>query len=168
MQQIELKFQYSEADYQEFVRDYYWKNRGRWWILLAIALLVIIVISRGDMFDTPVNIFSVLIPLIFLAGFWWLIFRFIGKRTFGMMPHMQEQLQCGINEEELQLRGETFSSEFKWVGVQRIKETKNLFLVYNSNVSAVMLPKRAFSDQDVSLFRSIVAARPDLPVKWQL
>ncbi|MCC6461868.1 MAG: YcxB family protein, partial [Saprospiraceae bacterium] len=63
--------------------------------------------------------------------------------------------------------GQSFSSEFPWAEVLRLVETKGLFLVYNSNTNAVMLPKRAFSEQQLSDFRALASHLPGLEVKWR-
>jgi hypothetical protein len=61
-------------------------------------------------------------------------------------------------------------SEYKWPAFVRFSETKNLFLLYNSNFSFLMIPKHAFPDQEHleamrALARTIAPAPAAFPVQ---
>jgi YcxB-like protein len=60
--------------------------------------------------------------------------------------------------------------EYKWPAFVRFSETTNLFLLYNSNFSFLMIPKRAFPDQEHleamrALARTIAPATAAFPVQ---
>ncbi|MCB9316330.1 MAG: YcxB family protein [Lewinellaceae bacterium] len=167
MSPIELSFQYTEADYQEFLRHYFWKNRSRLYLALGVLALVALVITqRGDTASLSFWI-STLVPVTLILVLWWAVLRFSGRRAFQMTPEMSEQRNCVIDSDNITVRGQTFLSEFKWAGVLYLVETKNLVLVYNSKTNAVMLPKRAFSTDQFAAFKHLVDSNPALASKWK-
>lgn len=167
MSPIELSFQYTEADYQEFLRHYFWKNRSRLYLALGVLALVALVITqRGDTTSMSFWI-STLLPVTLILVLWWAILRFSGRRAFQMTPEMSEQRACVIDVDKIAVSGQTFLSEFKWAGVLYLVETKNLILVYNSKTNAVMLPKRAFSSNQLAAFKNLVDSNPTLAARWK-
>ena len=54
----------------------------------------------------------------------------------------------------------TGNIEAKWSSFQKFKETKNLFLTYQSKDVVGMVPKRAFSSsEDIEQFRNFLASK---------
>ena len=167
MEPISLQFQYTEADYQEFLRNYFWKNRSRLYIgLIFFALLVLGIINR-DQLHSIYFLVSTVLPVTILVGLWFLILQHSGRKAFQMTPQMQDPRDCRIDQVEIALTGATFSSDFEWAGVQEVVETQNLYLLYNSKQSAVILPKRVFSGAQTNAFRRIVSQQPGLRVSWK-
>ncbi len=168
MEKIELNFQYTEADFKEFLRDYMFRNRFKWWVIMAVwVLLLLAYLNRDEEFLSAAYLLKVVLPVVFLLGLWWWILNTSSKKTFKMNPQLQEGRNCTIDAEGINIQGHTFSSDFKWAGVQRVVETDKLILLYNSKVSAIMLPKRAFDPQQLALFREIVGRQPNLEIKWK-
>lgn len=159
---IQLNFQYTEADFLEFLRNYFIRHRLPVWGAVALGVLVLSLVFRSG----PVTWSSVL-PFLALVLTWLWLQQSLGKRNFRAVPEMQEPRACAIDAEKITVTGQSFSSEFPWTEVLRLVETKGLFLVYNSNTNAVMLPKRAFSEPQLSDFRALVSHLPGLEVKWR-
>lgn len=163
MTPIELNFQYTESDFQEFLRNYFFKRRLP--VMLLTAILMIILVSMWS--NGNDRALYIAIPLGVLVITWFFVYHNLGRRSFRAMPQMQEGRNVTIDGEKVQVTGHTFSSEFKWEGVMEVVETSKQFLLYNSKVSAVILPKRAFSPEQMSAFRTLVDGLPGLTVKWK-
>ena len=166
MQAIELSFQYTESDYQEFLRHYFLKNRSIMYLVLAGLALLALTITQSDNIFSIRYLLSTLIPVSLILLLWWYLIAFMGRRQFRMAPQMQEGRNVTIDQEKITVVGHTFSSEFHWSGVLQVRETKSLYLVYNSKSSAVMLPKRAFTADQLPQFKQIVDGLSDVQVKW--
>lgn len=167
MESITIHFTYLESDYQEFLRNYFWKNRSRLYLFLGVLAFAFLVLLQRESFSTSTFWVSILLPLGLMVGLWWFVLQYSGRRTFRMAPQMSEARTCVIDQEKLDITGQTFKSEFRWSGVQQVVETARLVLIYNSKVSAVMLPKRAFSPEQFSNFKSLVENTSGLSAKWK-
>ena len=166
MQPIELSFEYTAADYQEFLRNYFWKSQSRFYgILILLVLAVLAFTQEGSVFSWQF-LLSAILPVGMFVGLWFGIMRYSGRRAFQMNLQMQEQRTGQIDAEKISIVGQTFSSEFKWEGVQRVEETQNLFLIYNSKSSAVILPKRDFAPAQIQDFKKLVSEIPGLAATW--
>jgi hypothetical protein len=167
MDSLELKFTYTETDYQEFLQNFFWRNRSRSYLILGVVALVVMGWVLKDSLFTPRFWISILLPIVMIAALWWGILKFSGRRAFQMTPQMLEPRSCLIDTEKTVITGQTFKSEFSWTGVQSVIETRNLVLLYSSKTSAVILPKRAFAPEQLSAFKSWVDQHPDLAVLWR-
>jgi hypothetical protein len=125
-----------------------------------------VITQRGDTASMSFWI-STLLPVTLILVLWWAILRFSGRRAFQMTPEMSEERNCEIDADKIAVRGQTFLSEFQWAGVLYVTETKSLILVYNSKTNAVMLPKRAFSAEQLAAFKNLVDSNPTLATKWK-
>lgn len=166
MDEIEVHFTYTEADYQEFLRNYFWKNQSKFYILLLVFMLAFLVFTFKGAYLSWNFFLSCILPIALFAGLWLAILRHSGRRAFRMNDQMQETRSGRIDRDKISIAGQTFSSDFLWEGVQRVEETRNLYLVYNSKASAVMLPKRVFTANQQQHFKKIVAEKPGLAVHW--
>ena len=162
MPPIQLNFQYTEADFLEFLRNYFIRHRlPLWGTLIGVMLLLSLLFRTG-----PISA-STLLPFVALVLTWFWLQHSLGKRNFKAAPEMQEPRLCSIDAEKITVTGQSFSSEFLWNEVLRLIETKGLFLAYTSNANAVILPKRAFSEQQLSAFRTLASQVPGLEIKWR-
>jgi hypothetical protein len=166
MEPIKLSFEYTVADYQEFLLNYFWKNQSRLYLLLLLFVFVVLFFTFKGSFLSLEFLLSSILPVTMMIALWWGIMRFSGRRSFDMNAQMQEPRSGQIDGEKITIAGQTFSSDFLWAGVQHVEETRNLFLVYNSKASAVMLPKRAFSSTQIQDFKRIVSEIPGLSAAW--
>ncbi len=167
MEPISLHFQYTEADYQEFLRNYFWKNQSKQYIGLIFFALIVLGIINRDQIRSMYFLVSTVLPVAIIVGLWFMILQYSGRKAFLMTPQMQEPRECRIDLVQIVLNGATFSSDFEWAGVQQVVETRNLYLLYNSKQSAVILPKRVFSAEQTNAFRRIVSQQPGLRISWK-
>lgn len=159
---IHLSFRYAEADYQDFIHYHLTKGRGRRSLvnvgLMVAGLGVLYAWMSPEPF--PYNLLSAVLPVLVFGVVWLLMIRWLTRRNLKMAldssPQFWEQREIEITEEGMEIHAETFNTDYLWKGVQKMVETPESFLIYNNPYSAVILPKRAFTAEQLEAFRPIV------------
>ena len=89
-----------------------------------------------------------------MLALWWVIYRFTVKRSMTLAPQMREPRRCTIHPEGLTVEAETFTSNYTWDEFQKKVETPEAFLLFTSQMTAVILPKRAFAPDQLATFKT--------------
>ncbi|MDY0931432.1 YcxB family protein [Chryseobacterium sp. CFBP8996] len=94
----------------------------------------------------------------FAAVFVFIIIRsyFRLKNAFYSNKKIQEEIVYTFTDEKVQTKGETFEGDFTWNTVYKIKETKDWLLIYQSKMTMNMVPKKYFSDSQISELRNMI------------
>lgn len=152
---IQLDFTYTEADMRAFTNYYYSRGKGRRSLYLIAGAVLLFVAYRlfKDGFSTPVLLGTVF-PVLMMLALWWAIYRFTVRRSMTLAPQMREPRQCTITPEGLNVAAETFTSTYTWDEFQKKVETPEAFLLFTSAMTAVILPKRAFTPEQMTAFKT--------------
>lgn len=86
------------------------------------------------------------------------------KRNFDSSTQLGEQLEIELTENEIKVHGETYYTEMRWESVFKIDERTNWLLIYQNNLSAIIIPKRDFTDAQQEELRQILTSIPKVPV----
>ena len=78
------------------------------------------------------------------------------KNAFYSNKKIQEEIIYTFTDEKVYTKGETFEGDFTWNTVFKVKETEDWFLIYQSKLTMNMVPKKDFSDSQISELRSII------------
>lgn len=124
------------------------------WLLLIImssAILVNLGFRQG--------VAGLALPLLLLVL--WLAFRLVIyplwiKRDFRGHPNFQREQSVKIDEWGLHRTSEIGQSETKWLAYTDYRETHNLFLLYFGRRLMEVIPKRAFSAEELQQFRQLL------------
>jgi hypothetical protein len=132
-------------------------------IFIYLFLVVIIPNALYGIADFSHSLLNTTLGTIFL--FLFLLLPFItyisSKSHFNSNKRLTENIVYIINEDTISIKGESFNSMLTWNKVYKTRETKNAFLVYESNLSALIIPKRFFkNEEDIQLFRNIIPPSP--------
>lgn len=152
---IQLNFTYTEADMRAFTNYYYQQGRGRRSLYLIAGALLLFVgynLFKGG-FSGPA-LLGTLIPAALMLALWWVIYRFTVKRSMTLAPQMREPRRCTIQAEGLQVEAETFTADYTWADFQKKVETSEAFLLFTTQMTAVILPKRAFLPDQLATFKT--------------
>lgn len=96
------------------------------------------------------GVVGMLLPLIFIVGFWIFIMR-AGKAERAKLLATPEFVQPRTTEITLEyLRHQTASGEFKtrWSGIQKVVESATHIVLWVSQTEAHVVPKRAFANHE--------------------
>jgi hypothetical protein len=84
----------------------------------------------------------------------------IHRRIYHRNPQLFEMRTVTFTDEGVKSEKATGNIEAKWSSFENFKETKNLFLTYQSKDVVGMVPKRAFlNPEDIAQFRKFLASK---------
>jgi hypothetical protein len=84
----------------------------------------------------------------------------IHRRIYSRNPRLYGKRTVTFDDEGLTSDSDIAHVEIKWTSFEKFKETKNLFLIYQTKDVAGITPKRAFpSPEAVEQFRSLLASK---------
>jgi YcxB-like protein len=101
------------------------------------------------------SLISVVQPLVI---FWTI------KRNYNSSNHLGEPLEINVTEKEINVRGESFYLEIAWNKIFKIEEVNRWFLIYQNNLSAILVSKKDITTEDMEKFKTILKAIPNVPV----
>ncbi|WP_312076836.1 YcxB family protein [Chryseobacterium sp.] len=78
------------------------------------------------------------------------------KNAFLSNKRIQEEITYTFTDEKVFAKGETFESDFLWNSVYRVKENNKWFLMYQSKTTMNMIPKKYFSESEISELRKMI------------
>ncbi|MES1249082.1 MAG: YcxB family protein, partial [Chitinophaga rupis] len=135
-------------------------------ILICVAAAMVVWISGYYLHYLPVPrpeiyqwITLTLITVVQPAMIWWTI-----KRNYDSSNHLGEKLEIEMTPEEIKIRGESFYTVIAWKKIFKIEELADWFLIYQNNLSAIIIPKKDFSSRQLQEFKSFLDKGPGVPV----
>ncbi len=87
------------------------------------------------------------------------------KRNFTSNQRLQEAIEYELSKEKLKIKGESFNSELEWSKTNRIEELNNWFLIYQSKITANIIPKQNLSETEIEEMRKIFLEQKNLKLK---
>lgn len=78
---------------------------------------------------------------------------------------MGEALEIEITPKDIKINGQSYYMEIKWEKLFEIVEKPNWFLLYQNNLSAIMIFKKDMTANDIDYFRKILKDIRDVPVE---
>lgn len=98
------------------------------------------------------------------ASIWFLfVFIFIVIRSYFRLKNafysnkkIQENISYTFTDKNILNKGETFEGEFGWDTVYKVKENKEWFLIYQSAHVMNMVPKKYFTNDQISGLRNTI------------
>ena len=83
-------------------------------------------------------------------------------RNYQSSNHLQERLIVEFTNDVIRLKGDSFFTELLWNKLYKVQETKNWYLLYQNNLSAILLCKDAFKEAGIDDFRVFLKQIPEL------
>jgi len=135
-------------------------------ILLCVALAMITWISGYYLHLLPVpkpEIYQY-ITLILITVVQPFFIYYTIKRNYDSSNHLREKLELDLSQKEIKIQGQSFYTELAWDKIFKVEEQNNWFLIYQNNLSAVIIPKKAFHGNEEEDFKKILLSIPGIPV----
>jgi hypothetical protein len=98
-----------------------------------------------------VAIITILQPL----GIFYVIWR-----NYHSSSHLREPLEIQFTPTIIKVWGDSFYTELKWEKIFKVEELNNWFLIYQNNLSAVIIPKKVFSETQCDEFIALLDVIP--------
>jgi hypothetical protein len=79
------------------------------------------------------------------------------KNQMERTPYFKEKLQYIINEDNIEIAGDSFTNKSNWQYVNMLTEREKYFLMYNLNRTIYYLPKDGFESKEAAAnFKNMV------------
>jgi hypothetical protein len=79
-------------------------------------------------------------------------------RNYYSSNHLRETLDMDLTKYEIKIRGESFYMEILWSKIYKIVEKENWFLIYQNNLSAILIPKKDLSPEQIKQVQEILGS----------
>ena len=136
-------------------------------ILIVIAgLFSLIWILNGQFkfLPLPSPTFYQYITLIIIAVIQPFVIYTTIRKNYHSSSHLKEPLEIEFTHSRVKIKGKSFYTEVDWEKTFKIIELKNWFIIYESNLTAVIIPKKSLSKIQEEEFRKIVMSIKKVPV----
>lgn len=163
---MEINFTLTADDYQEFMHAWYQRLAGFWLrhqLAIFVSFGVICVLGglnwtylqhRGALYGAFCGACGVFLVLL---GFW--SCRWKWRRWFARNRGDYQNISARFDAEGTTVRSKAQETRTKWEYYQGYEETENLILLAMPGGTYLILPKRAFADSDLGLFREMLQSR---------
>jgi len=78
------------------------------------------------------------------------------KNAYYSNLKIQEKIFYTFTKEYIFTKGETFDGDFTWKIIDRIRENKEWFLIYQSRTTMNMISKRNFTEHQIKELRNLI------------
>ena len=87
------------------------------------------------------------------------------KKYFYSNARLQENIEYEFTAEELKIKGGTFNSNMDWSKTNRIEEKKDWFLIFQSQQTANMIPKKDLTEAQIVELRNFFKGLENVKMK---
>lgn len=163
---MELKAKVTSRQYIKLLYGLtYEKPMMRALIGVAVILLLWIVLYHLHIFDLPKPLIYQYITLGLIVIVQPIVIYTTIIRNYNSSNHLRETLDIKLTDTAIMIRGESFYMEILWIKIFRIVEKRDWFLIYQNNLSAILIPKKHLQDSETNDVRDILRVVKDVPLK---
>ncbi|WP_322550212.1 YcxB family protein [Flavobacterium psychraquaticum] len=134
-------------------------------VLVALLLLLWILFYNFDVFNLPKPIIYQYITLSLIAIAQPAIIFITIWRNYYSSNQLRETLEIELANEMIKINGESYYMEIEWEKLFKIVEKPNWFLMYQNNLSAIIIPKKDMDEKDIDKFRKLLSGLKVVPVE---
>jgi hypothetical protein len=168
---LQVTYQLTQKDFVESLKAYRERSTFRRWLWRLIPAIPLGLAGFGILiyFETSdPQVVSNLAPLIVLAVFWvvllWASPRLGARMQFRKQPAAHAPKTISLDSSGVHWRWEGGSSDIDWKSFLKWQESTTQFLLYTSPVIFNMIPKRIFTEEQISEIRLLLSKNIPVPV----
>lgn len=132
---------------------------------VAFILFLWIVLYNLAVFNLPKPLIYQYINFFLIAIGQPLVIFLTTRSNYYSSNHLQENLQMEMTPDKIKITGESYYMEVKWDKLFKIIEKPNWFLMYQNNLSAILVRKRDMCEREINQLREILNNLNNVPVK---
>ena len=158
----------TKLTFEEYLKVMYaiayknWRVRFFTFIGLLILTSTIVVLFNKETKDFP---YSSLIMGLGLAFSTPISLYFQLKKNYQANAALQQGVTYTFTKEGVELKGESFNSQLKWIHISKVVEQKGYFLLYQPNATVMIVAKKELSDSEINKCRTLLKGIPSLTTK---
>lgn len=127
-------------------------------VCFALLLVLWIALYHLDILNLPEPVIYQYITLLLIAVIQPTVIFITIIRNYYSSNHLRETLDMDLTKYEIKIRGESFYMEILWSKIYKIVEKENWFLIYQNNLSAILIPKRDLSPEQIKQIQEILGS----------
>jgi hypothetical protein len=127
-------------------------------ICFALLMLLWIAFYHLEIFNLPKPLIYQYITLLLIAVIQPTVILSTIVRNYYSSNHLRETLDMNLTDDMIKIRGESFYMEILWPKIYKIVEKKKWFLIYQNNLSAIIIPKKELSPEQVRQIQQILGS----------
>ncbi|HEU0137583.1 MAG TPA: YcxB family protein [Flavobacterium sp.] len=135
----------------------------RFLIGVAILLLLWIVLHAVNIFNLPEPVIYQYITLALIVLVQPIVIFTTIRKNYYSSNHLRENLDFELTENKVMIRGESFYMEILWSKIHKVVEMKKWFLIYQNNLSAIIIPKKQLKQSEEDEIRIILKGLKEVP-----
>lgn len=163
---MKLKFKITFKEYVKLLYSLaYQKTMLRLLVVVAMLLLLWIIFYNLDLFNLPKPLIYQYITLVLIAIVQPFIIFMTIRRNYCSSNQLREPVEMEIVPKEIKINGESYYMEIRMEKLFKIVEKANWFLLYQNNLSAIIIPKKAMNSTDIDNFRKILKDIPNIKIE---
>jgi hypothetical protein len=115
---------------------------SRWgvWVITVIGSFEILAGIAGMLLSPGKDLMQLLLMGCLMVGFYPVFIYVIAKRSFNSQNRLNENIEYIFGENDLSIKGESFSSQMSWNKIYKVVLKKNWLLIYtNKQVATPIL-----------------------------
>jgi hypothetical protein len=121
---------------------------------IIFAHFIAIAFLASYFFGTLAGHWAVAI-LFFLVYFSFAVYK-SANANYKATKRLHETIEYEFTSRQITISGESFYSNQQWDVVHRFRETKDFFLLYENKITAILLPKSSFeNDEQRRVFKNL-------------
>ncbi|RXJ02453.1 YcxB family protein [Anaerobacillus alkaliphilus] len=154
---ITLEGQLTYEEFKQYSRYHSRKVLTRYFIIVFLVSIIGVYIMAYDELGW---FLTISLPLsITYMGFITLkiVLNFFNKMHYDRNPTLKQRMKYMINAKSIRLTGNSLQSKYVWEDILSTTEYKDMFLLYVTKTSALILPKRYFKNkEDIVRFKGLL------------
>lgn len=160
----------TKMESRDFMRLVYFLTYRRP-LVLVVTFLGIVFVVWGMLAVTGVTEFSAFSPSFTVVyGIFFLLWipataYFRGRRQYASSKRLQELRSYEFSQEQIKMRSESNSADYKWSGIHEVKFSGAWVLIFLSRAEAMFIPQSAFSAQQLTDFKTLLANVKGLKIR---
>ena len=135
----------------------------RFLIGVAILLLLWIALHSFNIFNLPEPVIYQYITLALIVLVQPIVIFTTIRKNYYSSNHLRENLDFELTENKVIIRGESFYMEILWSKIHKVVEMKKWFLIYQNNLSAIIIPKKQLKQSEEDEIRIILKGLKEVP-----
>ncbi|MGE5107680.1 MAG: YcxB family protein [Sphingobacteriales bacterium] len=124
-------------------------------IFLGLNLLIIISNAFMNIITAKSILPGILSPVIILSAFLAITY-FSLKRAYKNNPGIKENIAYQFQENNLVIKGESFSSELTWNKIKKVTKSKKWLLIWQTNQIANAIQRNSVTEEDMNSLKEIL------------
>jgi uncharacterized integral membrane protein len=155
---IKVAYHISEGEYSKAMRSLWISRRLFIYAIIAVVFLLLNTLMIDG--EYGLTAFSWIFPLLIMLVVWVGIIIWSFKRTYRKSAFSKGKVYYGFSDAAIEFTSPDSDGTLKWTAFQKVKESKAFYFMYTSNVTAIIIPKRAFdSTNDHDAFRNLLISK---------